>query len=206
MRVLCACEFSQIVTSEFRDKGHDAWSCDILPSEGKYPEYHLQQDVLEVLDRDWDMMIGHPTCTYLTNAGVRWLFKSGKKENGRDEERWENMRKGAEFFLKLKDCHIPKIAIENPVPHGYASQYMGPYSQIIQPWQFGHTENKKTALWLKGLPLLKETNNVKALMKDMPKRETDKVHYMSPGKDRGKNRSVFFSGIGEAMENQWGSL
>jgi hypothetical protein len=79
-------------------------------------------------------------------------------------------------------------------------------SQIIQPWQFGHTENKKTALWLKGLPLLKETNNVKALMKDMPKRETDKVHYMSPGKDRGKNRSVFFSGIGEAMENQWGSL
>jgi hypothetical protein len=206
MRVLCACEFSQIVTSAFRERGHDAWSCDILPSEGKYPEHHLQQDVLEVLDRDWDMMIGHPECRFLANSGCKWLYKSGKKENGRDEERWENMRKGAEFFLKLKNADIPRIAIENPIPHGYALEYMGPYSQIIQPWQFGHTENKKTALWLKGLPLLQETNNVKALMKDMPKRETDKVHYMSPGKDRGKRRSVFFEGIGEAMADQWSNI
>lgn len=93
------------------------------------------------------------------------------------------MRKGAEFFQKLRDCGIPRIALENPVPHGYALEYMGQYSQIIQPWQFGHTENKKTALWLFGLPLLRETNNVKYLMKNMSKKDTDKTHYMSPGKD-----------------------
>jgi hypothetical protein len=203
MKIICACEFSGTVSGAFRDRGHDAWSCDLLPTEGRYPEYHYEGDVFDILNDGWDMMIGHPECRFLTNSGVRWLYKKGIKTNGRDETRWANMRSGGEFFQKLRDCGIPRIALENPVPHSYALEYMGPYSQIIQPWQFGHTENKKTALWLFGLPLLQETNNVKHLMKNMPKRETDKTHYMSPGKDRGKRRSVFFQGIGDAMADQW---
>lgn len=205
MRVIIGCEFSGVVRDAFSSRGHDAWSCDTEPTLS--PGQHYQEDIFSVLNRTkgtWDLAIFHPPCTYLCNSSVRWLYKKGVKTNGRDETRWENMRKGGEFFQKLRDCGIPRIALENPVPHSYALEYMGPYSQIIQPWQFGHTENKKTALWLFGLPLLRETNNVKYLMKNMLKKDTDKTHYMSPGKDRGKRRSIFFKGIGEAMADQWG--
>jgi hypothetical protein len=207
MRVIIGCEFSGTVREAFSSRGHDAWSCDTDPTIA--PGQHYQEDIFSVLERTkgtWDLAIFHPPCTLLCNSGVRWLYKKGVKTNGRDETRWENMRKGGEFFQKLRDSGIPRIALENPVPHQYALEYMGPYSQIIQPWQFGHTENKKTDLWLFGLPLLQETDNVKHLMKNMPKRETDKTHYMSPGEDRGKRRSVFFQGIGEAMADQWGNL
>jgi hypothetical protein len=204
MRVLIGCEFSGVVRDEFAKKGHDAWSCDILPTESEGNHYQMDIfDLLEETSGDWDLAIFHPTCKFLANSGSKWLYNSGKKENGRDEQRWENMYAGADFFARLKNADIPKLCLENPIPHCYASNLMGKYSQTIQPWQFGHPETKRTCLWLKNLPLLKETENVKSVMKDMPKKDTDRIHYMG-GKDRGKNRSVTFKGIAKAMANQWG--
>lgn len=204
MKVLVACEFSGVVRDAFSSRGHDAWSCDILPTES--PGQHIEGDVLKILDDGWDLMIAHPPCTFLANSGCKWLYHGGKKENGMDDQRWQDMYEGADFFSQLRDCPIPRIAIENPIPHKYARSIMGEYSQTVQPWQFGHTENKRTCLWLKNLPQLKETKNVKHLMETMSKKETDKTHYMSPGVDRGKRRSVTYIGIAGAMASQWGDL
>ena len=200
MKVLIACEFSGIVREEFTKRGHDAWSCDLLPTE--IPGNHIHDDVLNHLDDGWDLMIAHPPCTYLTNAGVRHLYshvvsKTGKHAAVYGFARWIEMRKAAEFFKQLLYADIPKICVENPIPHRYAVAEIGrKYDQLIQPWQFGHGETKATCLWLKGLPLLKPTDIVEG--------RKPRVHYESPGKDRWKNRSRTLPGIARAFAEQWG--
>jgi hypothetical protein len=198
LRILVACEFSGTVRDAFAALGHDAWSCDLLPSERPGP--HLQCEVEKVLDRDWDLMVAHPPCTYLTNAGVRHLH-SVPSRNGvlckvHGEARWQAMREGAALFRMLLDAPIARICIENPIPHRYAREIIGPYTQLIQPWQFGHGETKATCLWLKGLPPLTPTDVVAG-------REA-RVHRMPPGPDRWKERSRTFPGIAAAMAAQWG--
>lgn len=192
MRVLVACEYSGIVRDAFLSAGHEALSCDLLPTESPGP--HHQGDIFEVLDDSWDLMIAHPPCTYLCNSGVCWLHKR--------EGRWAKMEEGARFFKRLLEAPIPKIAVENPVMHRYAVEIIGRrQDQIVQPWMFGHTEQKATGLWLKGLPLLKPTLDVKEKMMKLPERERSRIWYMGGGK--GKERSRFFSGIAEAMVEQW---
>jgi hypothetical protein len=199
MRVLVACEFSGAVRDAFAERGHDAWSCDLEPPET--PGNHIMDDVRNVLELGWDLMIAHPPCTYLTNAGVRHLHSTpsvnGVVTRVHGESRWEAMREGAKFFLDLKNAPIDKIAIENPIPHRYAREIIGPYDQIIQPWEFGHPETKATCLWLKGLPPLRPTE----INGERFKRSIFKA---PPTPDRAKNRSRTFSGIAKAMAQQWG--
>tara|TARA_R100000808_G_scaffold23928_1_gene53880 strand:+ start:610 stop:1194 length:585 start_codon:yes stop_codon:yes gene_type:complete len=194
MRVLIACEFSGVVTNAFRLKGHEAWSCDILPTDSN-PDWHIQGDVLKQLDKNWDMMIAHPPCTYLCNSGVSWLHK--------DESRWVELEKASEFFKTLLEYDIPKICVENPIPHKYGK--LPKYSQIVQPYEYGHPERKATCLWLKNLPKLKPTNNVKDEMLKLPKTQQQRTFYV-PIKDRAKNRSITFEGIAQAMVEQWGNV
>ena len=174
MRVLVACEYSGRVRDAFINMGHDAVSCDLLPTEVDGP--HIQGDVLEVINDNWDLMVAHPPCTYITNAGVRHLHstpsKNGKLPKIHGQERWKLMYQACDFFNTLQNCDIPKICIENPVPHKYARERIGNYTQIIQPWQFGHGETKKTCLWLKGLPKLVPTNIVEG--------REPRIHKMGP--------------------------
>ncbi len=195
LRVLVACEYSGTVRDAFAALGHDAWSCDLLPSDA--PGKHFIADVRGVLDLQWDLMVAHPTCTYLTNSGVCWLHK--------DPSRWAKLDEGAAFFRTLWEAPIPHIAVENPIMHHYAKERIGGMrqSQTIQPWMFGHTEQKATCLWLKGLPLLKPTNNVKDAMMLLPNRERQRLHYLPPSPDRWKLRSTTYSGIANAMASQW---
>ena len=194
MKVLVACEFSGVITNAFRLKGHEAWSCDILPTDSN-PDWHIQGDVLKQLDKNWDMMIAHPPCTYLCNSGVSWLHK--------DESRWIELEKASEFFKTLLEYDIPKICVENPIPHKYGK--LPKYSQIVQPYEYGHPERKATCLWLKNLPKLKPTNNVKDEMLKLPKTQQQRTFYV-PIKDRAKNRSITFEGIAKAMVEQWGNV
>ena len=190
MRVLIACEFSGIVRDAFIERGHDAWSCDLLPTEQPGP--HYQDNIFHVLTKtmyDWDMMIAHPPCTYLANSGVSWLY--------RKEGRWEKMKQGALFFKQLLEADIPKICVENPIMHKHAVKIIGRrQDQVIQPWQFGHGEQKATCLWLKNLPLLEPTNIVEG--------REQRLHYLPPSKDRSKLRSITYPGIAKAMAEQWG--
>lgn len=193
MKVLCACEESQEVCKAFRKKGHEAYSCDILPSSGGHPEWHIQTDVKKILAQDWDLVIAFPPCTHLASSGARW-FKQ-KQADGRQQQ-------GIDFFMLFtKLDHVPHVAIENPI--GIMSTKYRKPDQIIQPYMFGHPETKATCLWLKNLPELKETNNVKDFMESLPDKEKHRIHYMSPGKDRAKMRSKTFPGIAEAMAEQW---
>lgn len=196
MKVLVACEYSGKVRDAFIRKGHDAMSCDLLPTDVEGP--HYVGNVLDILDQGWDLMVAHPPCTYLTNSGVTWLHK--------DPSRWPKLDEGAAFFKALLDAPIPKIAIENPIMHGYAKDRIGgiKQSQVIQPWMFGHMEQKATCLWLKGLPNLVATNNVKEEMLLLPKNQRERLHYLPPSVDRWKLRSTTYSGIAEAMAEQWG--
>lgn len=195
MKVLIACEYSGTVRDAFIKMGHDAMSCDLLPTD--FPGPHYQGDVFDVIDDGWDLMIAHPPCTYLCNSGVTWL--------DRIEGRRNQMRDGAEFFKKLLNCNIPKVCIENPIMHKYAKEIIGAnQSQIIQPWQFGHPESKATCLWLKGLPMLTETNNVHKEFKALPKHLAQKIHYLPPSKNRWELRSTTYKGIADAMATQWG--
>jgi hypothetical protein len=196
MKVLVACEYSGRVRDAFIAKGHDAMSCDLLPTDAPGP--HYQGSVLDIVGDGWDLMIAHPPCTYLTNSGVTWLH--------RDPSRWEMLDDGAAFFKLLLDAPIPKICIENPIMHKYAKERIGGarQSQVIQPWMFGHMEQKATCLWLKGLPLLQPTNNVKEAMMLLPKSERERLHYLPPSKDRWKLRSTTYQGIADAMADQWG--
>lgn len=196
MRVLVACEYSGRVRDAFRARGHDAMSCDFLPTDVEGP--HHQGDVLDIINDGWDLMIAHPTCTYLTNAGVTWLHK--------DPTRWGKMREGAEFFKTLMEAPIPQIAIENPIMHKYAVEIIGRrQDQVIQPWMFGHPEQKATCLWLKNLPKLVPTNNVKEEMMKLPDNVRQRLHYLPPSAERWKLRSTTFQGIADAMADQWGS-
>ena len=210
MKVLVACEFSGIVRDAFRKLGHDAWSCDLLDCESD-STWHIKYDVLKYLNDGWDLMIAHPPCTYLTNAGVRHLHenvssKTGKKAKVHGEARMQAMRESAIFFNELKDAPINRIAIENPIPHKYAREIIGQYSQIIQPYWFGHPESKRTCLWLKNLPKLCSTKYVKDQMLLLPKKLSNRVHYASPSPDRWKEWSRTYKGIADAMASQWSNL
>jgi hypothetical protein len=199
LKVLVACEYSATVRDAFRALGHDAWSCDLLPTDGD-PAYHFEGDALALAHRgDWDLMIAHPPCTYMTNAGVHWLHK--------DPTRWEKLDEGAAFFKALWDAPIKRIAIENPVMHKYAKERIGgmQQTQTIQPYQFGHMEQKATCLWLKGLMPLRPTTDLKAETKALPDNERQRLHYLPPSADRWKLRSTTFKGIAAAMADQWGN-
>ena len=183
MRVLVACEFSGIVREAFRKLGHDAWSCDLIETE--IPGNHIQGDVLRVLDEEWDLMISHPPCTHLAVSGARW-FKDKVKEQA----------EALVFVRALLDAPIPRIALENPV--SVISSKIRKPDQYVQPWMFGHGETKKTGLWLKNLPLLKPSNIVDG--------REGKVWKMAPSPDRWKDRSRTYTGLAQAMAEQWGSL
>lgn len=202
MKILVACEYSQRVCAAFTKRGHYAMSCDYEPPEQDYP--HYQGDVMDVIHDGWDMMIAHPPCTYLANSGVRWLWRTTNGTKHRVTERWEAMHQACAFFAELAAAHIDHICIENPIIHKYARARVGPPDQIVQPWMFGETETKATCLWLKNLPPLVETNNVKEAMMQMDRRDTHRVHMTPPGPDRWKDRSRTYVGIAEAMAAQWG--
>ena len=193
MKVLIACEYSGTVRDAFTKKGHEAVSCDIIPTES--PGKHIQDDVLNHLYKDWDLIIAHPPCTYLSNAGARHLYPKGKL----NQSRYKKGLEAKKFFMCFYnlDC---KVAIENPIPSTIFE--LPKYNQVVQPYEYGHPFQKKTCLWLKDLPKLKPT-------KIVFERESTKIPgnwYNKGGKERQKNRAKFFSGIAEAMADQWGSL
>jgi site-specific DNA-cytosine methylase len=186
MKVLIACEESQTVCKAFRDRGHEAYSCDILPTSGNNPGWHIQMNVVDALIKKyprWDMIIAFPPCTHLAVSGARW-FKDKKHEQ----------LEAIEFFRFFVNCDCPKIAIENPI--GIMSTRYRKPDQIIHPWQFGHGETKATCLWLKGLPKLKPTNIVDG--------REQRIWKMPPSEDRAKMRSKTYQGIANAMAEQWG--
>ena len=190
MRVLVACEYSGRVRDSFIAKGHEAMSCDLLPTEKPGP--HYQGDVRDVMDYPWDLMIAHPPCTDLSVSGAAWFEK--KKMNG-------SQQMSASFFMMLAKSDIPRIAIENPIC--IMSRLWRKPDQIVQPWMFGHMEQKATCLWLKNLPVLYPTNDVKAQMMELPKNKRERLHYLPPSDDRWKLRSETFQGIADAMAEQW---
>jgi len=190
MRVLVACEYSGRVRDAFIAKGHEAMSCDLLPTEKPGP--HYQGDVRDVMDYPWDLMIAHPPCTDLSVSGAAWFEK--KRMNG-------SQQASASFFMMLAKSDIPRIAIENPIC--IMSRLWRKPDQIVQPWMFGHMEQKATCLWLKNLPVLHPTNDVKAQMMELPKNKRERLHYLPPSEDRWKLRSETFQGIADAMAEQW---
>lgn len=220
MRVLIGCEFSGIVRSAFQRRGHDAWSCDLLPAEDNGP--HLQGDIFEALNeqkyqrmgtyqqvpREWDILIFHWPCTHLTRSGALWLYNTPKHPKPGvlyGEARREAMIASAYHFRELLDRgDIERICGENPVPYRDARLIMGEYTQLIHPWEFGHPEEKTTGLWLRGLPKLKMTRDVQAEMMKLPKSQRTRVHFASPGPERWKDRSRTLVGIADAMAEQWG--
>lgn len=194
MRVLIACEFSGIVREAFVSRGHDAWSCDLLPTE--IPGNHIQGDVLEVINENWDLMIAHPPCTYLAASGARWFAGNIDRHVKRLD--------ALEFVESLWNANIPKIAIENPI--GYISTMSNLFTpeQIIQPWMFGHCETKSTCLWLKNLPQLIPTNIVSGRENRIHKLSA--LHGNGSSKTRQQDRSRTYQGIADAMAEQWGGL
>ena len=191
MKVLIACEYSGRVRDEFLKLGHEAMSCDLLPTDAAGP--HYQGDVRDVLDYPWDMMIAHPPCTDLAVSGAAWFAK--KRMAGQQQA-------SASFFMMLAKADIPQIVIENPVCV-MSSLWRKP-DQTIQPWMFGHTEQKATCLWLKNTPPLAPTNIVKDEMMLLPRNQRERLHYLPPSADRWKLRSETYLGIAQAMASQWG--
>jgi site-specific DNA-cytosine methylase len=193
MRVLVACEYSGAVRDALINLGHDAVSCDLLPTD--VPGPHHQGSVLDILDDGWDMMIAFPPCTHLAVSGARWF--AAKRADGRQQQ-------GIDFFMALANANIPKIAIENPV--GIMSTEWRKPDQIIQPWQYGHEATKTTCLWLKGLPKLTPTNVVGKGARHVTKsgRSLPEWYNLPPSEDRWKIRSKTFQGIADAMAQQWG--
>lgn len=199
LRVLVGCEFSGIVRDAFRALGHEAYSCDLLPTESD-PAFHYQCSVFNVLWRHWDLGLFHPPCTYLCNSGVRWLYCGGAKGKVKgqcfDQHRWTQMVEAAAFFKALLNAPIARIAIENPIPHRYALKEIGtPYTQIVQPFWFNEPTQKATCLWLKNLPKLIPTG--------ITSERKQKCHFESPGPDRWKERSRTVRGLALAMAEQW---
>jgi hypothetical protein len=196
MKVLIACEESQVVCKAFRDRGHEAYSCDIQDCSGVHPEWHIKDDAIKVLYSDnWDLVIAHPPCTYLANSGVQHLHK--------DPTRWDKLKDGIEFFMQFFN-YPGKIAIENPVSHKYAN--LPKYQQIIEPYYFGDECTKKTCLWLKGLPPLMHTYIVGKGERYIGKngKSNGSLWYTNAKGNKGKERSKTFPGIAQAMANQWG--
>jgi hypothetical protein len=199
-RVLVACEESQAVTIKLREMGIEAYSCDIEPCSGGHEEWHLQQDVLPLLEQEWDMVIAFPPCTHLAVSGAAWFEQ--KRKDGRQQE-------GIDFFMKFANCNCPRVVIENPV--GIMSSIWRKPDQIIQPYMFGEPFSKKTCLWLKGVPQLIPTNIVEQgersqfkSGKSMPKWYADA--FKLPPHERAKVRSKTFEGIAKAMAEQWGNI
>ena len=189
MKILVACEESGRVRNAFNKLGHDAISCDLLPSATPGP--HIQGDVTKHLRRPWDLVIAHPPCTYLANSGVHLLHSR--------PGRWKLMREGAAFFKACLDANAPHVAVENPTMHGYAQELVGgTYNFSVQPWQFGHGMTKRTGFWVRNLPPLLPTNVVKGREQFVMK--------MGPSKTRVRDRSRTFPGIAQAMAEQWGRL
>jgi hypothetical protein len=203
MKILIACEESQRVTTAFREKGHEAYSCDILPCSGGHPEWHLQQDVIPLLSEKWDMIIAFPPCTHLACSGARWFNE--KRRDGRQQQ-------GIDFFMQFTNLKCEHVAIENPV--GIMSTLWRKPDQIIQPWQFGHGETKATCLWLIGLLPLIATNIVNpdfmrkadgTYYTDKKGKKYSRIHFMSRNnKNRARDRSITYSGVAKAMAEQWG--
>lgn len=205
MRVLVACEESQEVCKAFRALGHEAYSCDIQECSGGHPEWHIQGDVLPLLNEKWDLIIAHPPCTYLSNAGARWLYAGGKL----NQDRYKKGLEGKEFFLKFLNANCGHVAIENPIP---SSVYDLPqYTQVIQPYEFGEPWSKKTCLWLKGLPPLQPTEIISDHKPFCSSGSYSKNHdpkYKGASRKGGsaKSRSKTFPGIARAMAEQWGGI
>ncbi len=211
-RIIVGCEYSGVTRNAFRKLGFEAWSCDLKPSLDNSP-YHYQCDIFDLLDQDMDWALGifHPDCTFLCNSGVRWLY-TGDKYRGCPEgpipipniDRWNKMEEGAKFFKRLMDMPIPRICIENPIPHSYALKIIGrKYDQIIQPWQHGDSAQKSTALWLKNLPKLVPTNIVSKGKMQVCKSGKVIPEWYSNNK---KLRSITFPGIGRAFAEQFGAV
>jgi len=193
MKVLVACEYSGTVREAFAARGHDAWSCDLLPTDIP-SDKHIQGDCLEAIaSQKWDLIIGHPPCTFLTVSNSKnWakLQANGKQQAAID------------FVLSIWDAECPRICIENPVGALSTRSRMGKPTQYVQPYEFGHPEQKKTGLWLKGLPKLKGTKYID--VSKLPKKEVQRLHYLPPSKDRWKLRSLTYKNIALAMSQQWG--
>ena len=204
MRVLVACEESQRVCIAFRNRGHEAYSCDILPCSGGHPEWHIQDDVLKHLDEDWDLIIAHPPCTFLTVAANKYynVERYGAKAIQRQKDRKEAIK----FFMNFTNITCPRICIENPI--GVMSTYYQKPTQIIQPYQFGHTERKATCLWLKGLEPIKPTKIVKPdIIRHKSGKTDSRLHFETlklPKEQRSIERSKTFLGVAQAMAEQWG--
>ena len=208
MKILIGCETSGTVRNAFIERGHDAWSCDILPADDQ-TNRHIQDDIRNVLKMEaWDLlMVAHPPCTRLCNSGVRWLHKAPPGKTV--QEMWEELDEGAALFSDLWNADIPRIAIENPIMHKHAKariENFEPFAQSVQPYEFADSVeaednvSKRTCLWLKNLPLLQKTSNLT--------RETARhdIHLASPGPDRWKFRSKFHKGLAQAMAEQWGAV
>jgi hypothetical protein len=205
MRVLVACEYSGIVRDAFTALGHEAVSCDILPTESPGP--HHQGDVLDILGDGWDLMVAHPPCTYLTNAANGSLYSTepSRPDALKGPARWAALIDGAVFFRRLLDAPIPRVAVENPRMTSHARKIVGRRpDQSVQPYDFGEMQTKEICLWLRGLPPLIASEDVRAAMMALPAKERAKVWYASPGADRSKLRSRFFEGVAAAMAAQWG--
>jgi hypothetical protein len=210
MRVLIACEESQATTKAFRKLGHEAFSCDLLPCSGGHPEWHYQQDVFEVINEGWDLMVAHPPCTFLAVSGARWMYN---KDGSVNQDRWNNQQKALAFVQKLMDAPIDKIAIENPISV-ISSQIRKP-DQIINPWMFGDKAQKSTCLWLKNLPLITPTNIVEKgeffewVDKKTGKTKRQAQWYLDALKnaktkeERQTLRSKTFEGMANAFAEQW---
>lgn len=209
MRILVACEESQTITKELRALGHEAYSCDILPCSGGHPEWHLQQDVFEVIEQGWDMMIAHPPCTYLAVSGARWLYN---KDGSKNEDRWRDQAEALDFVQRLMDAPIEKIAIENPI--SVISSHIRKPDQIVHPWMFGDKASKSTCFWLKNLPPLTPTDVVdkgefiefiskKGVKKRQPKWYFDALKEAKTPAERRTLRSKTFKGMARAIANQW---
>lgn len=209
MDVLIACEYSGVVRDAFISKGCNAISCDLLPTDKPGP--HYEGNLFDIIDLKWDFIGAHPPCTYLTNSGVRWLYN---KDGSKNTDRWIKLEEAVNFFNAIKS-KIKIGYLENPIPHKYARdgfcsvvtgkwvEGIGKYSHTFQPYDHGHSESKRTCLWLKGLPRLNKSNDVKQEYLNLPRKESNKIHYASPSVDRWKIRSTTYSGVAKAMAEQW---
>ena len=194
MKVLVACEYSGVVREAFAKKGHDSWSCDLLPTD-QPSDKHIQGDVLEIINDGWDLIIAHPPCTHLSLSGAKYWAE--KRADGRQQS-------AIKFVEDIWDADCPRICIENPVGALTNHSKLGRASQYINPFEFGHAEQKRTGLWLKGLPKLEGTKFID--VKGLPNKERHRLHWLPPSKDRWKIRSTTFQGIADAMADQWGGL
>lgn len=208
MKILIACEYSGRVRDAFARRGHTAVSCDLRPTEAPHG-WHVQGDVLRLLDQRWDMLIGHPYCTYNCLSGIRWMYHpedthlpaAERRRHPAYPDRMEHFMEGVKFFNALMGADIPRIALENSQPHGLAMEHIGRYTQIVQPWMFGAPFTKGAALWLKGLPPLVPTHK-----KSDYEKIHDAAHKMPPGPEREKERSRTHQAVADAFAEQWGCL